>query len=406
MEDATRQEARSGGVQEGEEFRFSLVRRGPLRRLGPLLATPAQGPMRVLPRAIALTLLAWVPLAVGAHAAGRAFSTQWSDPLTRHLSIHVQLLLVLPILVVSESWVDRVMRRVLRGFKATGIVDGANGAQFGGALRRAERLRDSWWGVAFVAAVVLVRLAYSLAVLKRLSVISWAQTPPDTAVSGAPFAAWWYLVVCRSVLAALAAAWAWRLITAWGLFRWISKVDLHLVPTHPDRLAGLGFLQSATKAAVPIVFAAGALVAAPMGRAVSHEGASVMGLPLPIAVFVGIVLAVMTGPMFQFSGRLRAAKRRALREYGGLVARQGRLVHRKWIEGGQVDDEPLLDAPELGPVADTNAMYEAVRQMRTVPMGKQAVLPLAAAALLPFVPIVAQAIPLKDAFKQVLGMLL
>ena len=51
-------------------------------------------------------------------------------------------------------------------------------------------------------------------------------------------------------------------------------------------------------------------------------------------------------------------------------------------------------------------MYEAVARMKAIPMGKQAVMPLAIAALLPFVPVAAQVIPLKEAFMKILGVLL
>ena len=59
---------------------------------------------------------------------------------------------------------------------------------------------------------------------------------------------------------------------------------------------------------------------------------------------------------------LIAARARAIPAYAALVGEQGRLVHRRWILREAVADAPLLDAPEIGPVADANAMYDAVKR--------------------------------------------
>ena len=344
-----KQPASHAGVETAENIEFSLVRGGPLRRMGPLLATPARGPLRAIRRAGILTAVCWVPLFLAAFLEGRALLGQWQDPLARHFSIHVQMLIVLPLLIIAEAMAEKVFRRVVRNFSVTGLVDSTNEDAFRAALRRAERLRDSKWGVIFVLALVLVRLAVSFALLNHAAMMTWAHGSPDRPLIGAPVAAVWYLVVCRSVLAALFGAWLWRLVVGWALFRWISKVDLKLVPTHPDRLGGLGFLQGSTKAAVLVVLAAGAFVAAPLSHEVVFGGASVKGLPLPIAIFVAIVLVVAAGPLFQFSGKLKSLKRKSLLQYGGLVARQGKLVHRKWIEGQEVERRHCSMHPNLAP---------------------------------------------------------
>ena len=70
-----------------------------------------------------------------------------------------------------------------------------------------------------------------------------------------------------------------------------------------------------------------------------------------------------------------------------------------WCILGAVDaklDEPLLSAPEIGPVADTLSLYEAVKRMRPVPLGKAAVLAIALPALIPFIGVLALQIPLKE----------
>jgi len=78
------------------------------------------------------------------------------------------------------------------------------------------------------------------------------------------------------------------------------------------------------------------------------------------------------------------------------VGAQGRLVHRRWIQRETVADAPLLDAPEIGPVADANAMYDAVTKMRGVPIGKGAVMKVLLPIAFLFIGVAALQIPLKD----------
>ena len=86
-----------------------------------------------------------------------------------------------------------------------------------------------------------------------------------------------------------------------------------------------------------------------------------------MGLFVVLVLVVFLAPLLVFVPRLVALRRQSLLAYGALVGRLGRLVDHRWIRGEVVDDRGLLDAPELGPVADTLTLYEAVGRLRSAP---------------------------------------
>jgi hypothetical protein len=89
-------------------------------------------------------------------------------------------------------------------------------------------------------------------------------------------------------------------------------------------------------------------------------------------------------------------KRQALLDYAALVGRHGRLVRDRWIVGEKVDDNGLLSAPELGPVADTGPVYDSVAAMQALLIGKATVAPLLIAAVLPLIPVLAIEIPIKN----------
>jgi hypothetical protein len=121
-----------------------------------------------------------------------------------------------------------------------------------------------------------------------------------------------------------------------------------------------------------------------------------------MVVLVGICLA----PLLAFIGPLAAAKRRALLEYGALVGEHGRLVRRRWILGETVAEDRVLQAPELGPVADTQTLYEAVKKMRVMPVGKSSLSAIALPALIPIALLFSLQIPIKDLLMKLVGTLL
>lgn len=84
-------------------------------------------------------------------------------------------------------------------------------------------------------------------------------------------------------------------------------------------------------------------------------------------------------------------------DYGTLVGEQPRHVRRRWLFDEPLRHALLLDAPELGPVADTIAMYDAVTRMRPGPVSKRLLITLALTVLLPVLPLVFVEISLRDA---------
>src|SRR5262249_55223185 len=146
----------------------------------------------------------------------------------------------------------------------------------------------------------------------------------------------------------------------------LSKLDLALVPTHPDHAGGLGFLEALPIAFSPVVFAISAVLASRWAPDVLYHGGPVASLRMPMIGFGASVLVLFLAPLLPWLRPLSAAKRRAELEYGAMVARHGRLVRRRWIEHEAVEDD-ILSAPEIGPVADTITLYDAARNMRPLP---------------------------------------
>ena len=215
----------------------------------------------------------------------------------------------------------------------------------------------------------------------------------------------WYGYVSLPLFQFLLMRWYFRLFI-WTRFLWqVSRLDLRLVPTHPDRVGGLGFLANTVYAFTPLAVAHGALLAGLIANRIFYLGAALPAFKIEIAVLVVFLLCVVLGPLLVFAPQLAQAKRTGNREYGTLAQRYVREFDAKWLRGGAPADEPLVGSGDIQSLADLGNSFEVVRTMRLAPVTKEAILQLAAATLAPVVPLALTMMPLEELLKRLLGIL-
>lgn len=384
-----------GDIQSNtDELTFSLVRGDPwfhLQRAVGLI--PASG-LGIVRRCLVFALVTWLPLAIWALYWRRVFPGEIPEPLLQHFGVHVRCLLAIPLLVIAEIAGNLIPQDFVRYFVTSGLVQDAERSRFVQILRSTERLRDAWPAWAAILVIVLLNTIITRDTT-HLHELVWAREGGADSI-GFGFAGWWFLYVLRPVFATLLLVWLWRLVVCVVLLWRISRLDLHLVPTHPDRAGGLGFLEDFPIIFSPVIFASSAVLASRWGHDVFYHEVDVYSFAIPLAVYVSAMLILFLGPLVMFTRRLHHFKRRGVREYGTLVGQHGRLVRRRWISHEQVPEAPLLQAAELGPVIDTVSMYEVVEQIRPAPIGKQALLAVLLPSLIPMLPVVAIQVPLKE----------
>jgi hypothetical protein len=348
-------------------------------------------------RAIFYALVAWLPIALWVALAGRAITGGVDEPLLQHFGVTVRCLIAIPLLVVAEAIAHATLLRLMPQFVRAGLV--TDRASFVDTLAGVARLRDRTLPWVVIAAVVLAWTVLAPDTHQGHDVL-WAEGAPGP--SGLGFGGWWYLYVARPIYLTLVLAWLWRVGLMLVLFRRVAALVQSLVPTHPDRVGGLGFLESMPAAFSLVILALSAVFAAGWAHDVLYHGVNVASLKVPVAGFLVLVALVFLAPLLMFGAPLRRAKRAALLEYGALVADHGRKVHRRWIEKKPVEDDALICAPEIGPVADAQAIYEAVRQMRTLPIGKSTLLAVLVPALIPILVVVSLQVPIGELLLKVL----
>jgi len=304
--------------------------------------------------------------------------------------VHVRCLLVIPLLILAEPMLHRAARAIAARLAATAATPEARTA-FDAAGRAVVRLRDATlpWVLLLGAAV-----AWSLAddPLTHGDAMAWAVDADGTL----GFGGWWFAYVVRPVFLALLMAWLWRILLLSLWMGRVGRIDLSLVPTHPDRAGGVALVEKLPGAFALVSMALSAMLASRWAHEILHHGASLAAYRHAVIVFVVLWSLLLLLPLLAFAPALGRTRKQAIRAYSALVGRQGELVHRRWIEGREVAAEPILEAPEIGPVADAAAMYEAVVKMRRVPVGKVSVIGILLPLALPLLVVTALQVPLKD----------
>jgi len=382
---------------------FSLVLGGPLFQLL-RRAHLTGGTLELLQRRILLiSLLAWLPLLVLSALEGQALGKNVAVPFLLDLDIHIKFLGIVPLLIVAELVVHQRMRFVVKQFLERNLISESALPRFHAAIASAFRLRNS-----VLAEVLLIAVVYGVGVLiiwrqyTALATATWYAVPTGEGLK-LSLSGVWYGYVSLPVFQFLLMRWYFR-IFIWMRFLWqVSRIDLNLVPTHPDRVCGLGFLSNTVYAFVPLAVAHGGLLAGNIANRIFYLGAALPEFKIEIVVLVVFVLCMVLGPLLLFAPQLAEAKRRGNREYGTLAERYVREFDAKWLRGGAPADEPLVGSGDIQSLADLSNSFDVVRTMRIAPVTRDAVLQLVAAALAPIVPLALTMMPLEELLKRLIG---
>nr|WP_041297086.1 hypothetical protein [Janthinobacterium sp. Marseille] len=380
---------------------FSIVRNDALFRLQRAIGLiPAEG-SGILRRAIIYSLFCWIPLVIWAYATGRLMPNDDPESLAGHYGIHIRCLVAIPLLIIAEAGAQAILPVCLAQFLRTGLIDENLEPAFREIIADGIRLRDRIFPWVVITGLIIT-WTVSIALSPNKEEVSWA----GLEVNGHGFGSWWFLLVIRPIFNILLLAWLWRLIlTSIVLFR-IARLPLKLVPAHPDGVGGLGFVQRIPIIFSPMAFAVSAVIASSWAHNVMYHEVSVPSLYIQMGMLVAILVILILLPLLSFSPLLAKTKKRAAREYGALLAEHGRLVHERWIQGKEVADRPLLDAPELGPSADIQTLYQSANAMRPLVINKLTLLMVVVPTAIPMLIVVATQWPLRSTLGKLLMALL
>jgi hypothetical protein len=343
---------------------------------------------------VPLLLLCWLQPLFLKDGAGLALN----EDLLTHIPTYARFFVSLPLLILSETAVRARLEKALSHALVSGVVSPKDRQAYIDLLARALKWQES---KAVEIALLLLALFEAQAVaelMRELAHGGWTLMG-----SSLSWAGMWYFGISKPFLQFLMFRWLFRLLIWWRVLYGVARLDLIIKPAHPDRRGGLAFIGDAVQAFFPLALAFSASVAGAVADYVLSSGTTEIGLKGFIAGGAGFIFLIFTAPLFFFITPMVEAKDKALFNYEGLAQRYCQVFDEKWNNPhpGAISVGELA-APEFSSITDMNAMVRGVREMTTLPFTREGLVPLFVAILLPFIPVLALAVPLQDILKGVL----
>jgi hypothetical protein len=369
--------------QSGEPEDFSLVLGGPLFQLLRRVHLEGDALELLHRRIVASVVLTWLPLLILSMLSG-VVGGVGRVSFFHDIEVHARFLVALPILIAAELIVNSRIRAAVRRFIEWRIVLPEQRPKFHKAIDSALKIRNS----VFVELALIV-VVYTVGLLvwnsrTELGLVTWYALPGSR--WNLTSAGYWYVFVSLPVFQFILLRWYMRLLI-WFRFLWqVNRIELNLMPTHPDRCGGLSFLGKSSYAFAPILFAQGAILAGIVADRVLYRGETLQSFRFQIGGFIVFFVAAVLAPLLMFSTRMAQAKRKGLADYGLLAQRYVESFDQKWVRESLPSAE-LLGTGDIQSLADLGNGYEVIREMRTVPFGLQDISRLAIATATPLSPL-------------------
>jgi hypothetical protein len=354
-------------------------------------------------RMFVVTAVAWLPLFVFS-AIGRRVSTGAQVPFLHDLDLQARLLVALPLLIAGEVVVHRRMPIVVRQFVERRIVTGearvAFDAAVGSALARSRSV---------VVEMLLLLCVYTVGFSIPSSTASlagstWYAQSFDGSLMLTP-AGWWFFIVSRPLFQFVLLRWYYRFFV-WNRFLWqVSRLPLRLIPTHPDRRGGLGFVFGLSDVFAPFLAAHGALVAGRVANGVIHAGLTIRHFEVELIGIPAAAILLVLCPDFIFAPTLWRAKLTGLRQYGVLAQRYVREFDHKWLHRQTPAAAGLLGSADIQSLADLANSFDVIQQMRLLP-ARDTILRLALFAAAPLAPLPLAVVSGRELLERLVKMML
>jgi len=353
-----------------------------------------------------LTILCWLPLLLLAAYEGILVNQNLDLPFLYDLKPYVRYLLVVPLLIVADVLIDPLITTNLQSIGLSGLIEEKDKKRYKNAVEQLKRRKDSY--LADIVILLLI-VAASISFFVNLadldadnSFTKWSvvlvNNKPQLTYTG-----WWFLLVSTPILLILLLRWFWRFFL-WARFLFqVSRIPLKLQPTHPDMAGGLGILKNGEGSFILIFFVFGALLSVSLAEEILyHEMTLIQAQPI-IAVYIATSILIMTLPHVFFSVQLIKAKRWGRVVYGGLGYRLSQAFDKKWGNPeNKASGEELLNTADPSAVCDYSDVYEAVREMRYLPISIKDFILQAFLLAVPFMPLVFTEIPVFEVLRRVI----
>jgi hypothetical protein len=346
---------------------------------------------------LALILFFWVPLA--ALSLIKLGPSQFYLLFLRDFATHVRFLFVLPVLLFSRRMLNKSFNGTVGFFHESKILDKTNAAEFEKVMNWLKR-----WSNSKLVDMLFIVAVYTFIYFQVTDQSSRSNTyaPWHIWDNKITAAGWWYMAVSLPILQMLIYRWLYTILL-WIIFlRKVSRLNLHLSALHPDGSAGLGFMKYTQLSFVPVAFAFSALTAGVMNNMIIFSGVSIVDYKMTIGSILVFVLLLFLLPLLQFVPILAKVKRKYFHEY----SLQAWPIARKFEEELKAFYLAEEERPDTSWHIDLIGSFEKAKDLKVVLIDKTLLLAFTVAVIIPFLPVAAQQVPLKEILFNMMGKIL
>lgn len=351
--------------------------------------------------AVALT---WLPLAL--LSAAQSLASGHKELLHAFfvdIAVHARYVLAVPILILSEYIILPRLDLTARHFLVSKIIDASDRERFDEAVASTRRLSLGIWPSAGMTVLVYAFVIIIAFTIHAGLLPAWHYAAGATHLS---LAGWWHLLISLPLLLGLLLSWVWRVGVWMRFLHQVSRMNLHLISSHPDKAAGLQFVAFSPRMFMSLALTIGIITAGTFANEVFHLGLNPLDHPaVPIATVI-VVVVIFISPPLVFGRSLLMSWRRGVFEYGALASRLGTQFEDKWLGPESQVNQESLERPDFSSTTDLYSVTANVYAMRPVLFDPRAAISLALATLLPFAPIWLSVIPAKVILSQLLKLVI
>lgn len=339
-----------------------------------------------------LVCVAWLPLVLGA-TLRMAFGIPPS-PIVLDISVHVRILVALPLLLWSTQLLEAQSRGAVRM-----LYDGelAEPAKLDPIFEGAARLRNSSW----------IELGIALAALGIGQLGLWGVVGPTGVFHGVErhtewsFARVWYGTISLPLFQFLALRWMFRwIVWSYVLVR-LSRLPLAATASHPDRAAGLSCLAWPVVGYDWYVAAFSAVLSGAWATQLIDHRITVPALWPTVTILVIVAIIIGYTPLLVFTPQLYAVKRNDLFKNMMLGLTYTRAFNAKWLAGRS--DESPLGTSDIQSLNDLGGAFQVVAQTRVTVFSLASMKGIVIAVVLPLLPLIATVVPLESVVKKLMS---
>lgn len=297
---------------------------------------------------------------------GTAWGNAVDIPFLHDASALARLFAVVPLLVIATGAIGMQLASAMQYLESSSLIPDSEMPEYEDAKADLERRAKSLWIELLLLVVALlipwIAMRWFPALDPRSDLSTWASgSSGGTTLSAA---GWWFGMVSRPLVGFFLLLWAWRYFS-WGLFlRRVGKLELAILPAHPDGVGGLNPVTRAHLSFVLIGFAVHAAMSGALADELLYAGATIVQTGTEIAFFMVISILALTAPLIVFVPGMLRAKNQGLVDYGWLAHNLTGAFDARWSAGGT----GLLDSADPSAMADFGADYGQVRSMNSFPL--------------------------------------